>query len=64
MATVRNIAGEERDIPVANAVVGDRETFEVDDDLFDSLHFSPELFEVVEYPRKSKPAKADPKVKV
>ena len=64
MATVRNIAGDERYIPLVDLTVGDRDTFEVDDDVFDSVDFSPALFEVVEPPRKSKPAsKAATKVK-
>lgn len=63
MATVRNIAGDERWIPLVGLNVADRDTFEVDDDLFDSVQFSPVLFEVVEQPRKSKPAKAETKVK-
>lgn len=64
MATVRNIAGDTRWIPLVNLEVDDRDTFEVDDDVFDSVHFSPELFEVVEPPRKSKPVvKAETKVK-
>lgn len=64
MATVRNIAGEERFIPLANRVVADGDTFEVDDDIFDSVEFSPAVFEVVVPPRKSKSAdKAATKVK-
>ena len=63
MAMVRNGAGEPRDIPLAGGVVEDGDTFEVDDDIFDSVHFSEGLFEVVEYPVKSKPAIKAAKVK-
>ena len=57
MATVRNIAGEDRFIPIVNHVVADDATFEVDDDVFDSVTFSPEIFKIIEAPHKSKPAK-------
>jgi hypothetical protein len=57
MAEVRNIAGEPRYIPVAGGVVDDGESFEVDDDLFDSLDWHPDLFKVVTPPAKSKPKK-------
>ena len=59
MAEVRNIAGEAREIPAADGrIVEDGESFEVDDDLFDSMFWHPELFKVVTPPAKSKPTKA------
>jgi hypothetical protein len=55
MATIRNIAGEARMIPLAGRVVEDGEEFEVDDDVFDNYSFHPDLFKVVDPP--SKPSK-------
>lgn len=57
MATIRNIAGDARDIPLAGGIVDAGDTFDVDDDLFDTVEFSPDLFEVVVPPVKSKPRK-------
>lgn len=50
MATIRNIAGDARWIPYANAEVEDGETFEVDDEDFAHMHFHPDLFKVVTPP--------------
>jgi hypothetical protein len=61
VATIRNVAGEARFIPLAGpngAAVEDHETFEVDDDVFDAHEWPDSNFEVVEAPKKSKKATA------
>lgn len=55
MATIRNVAGEERWIPSAGAVIDDHDTFEVPDELFYSMSFGDD-FEVVEPPPFPDPA--------
>lgn len=59
MAVIRNIAGEDRDIPVAGGTVKDGATFEVDDDTFHHYAFPESIYEVVEAPKSKPPATPD-----